>query len=169
MNKRITRALVPALATAGLLGTGVPAASAASFVPCGTGNVQVCYDEVADTGFGFSIPRLGPGEHIDVASVAAYLDVYRLDLGGPGVQIPCVTLVVNGTAQDNCARIGLTLVSRTPLVEQFAAGVDLMKIDGVVARVYVCSALLTATAGGIGVTNFPLLAPCADIPPQPTV
>lgn len=165
MKKFLSRALVPALAAVSAVAAPATTASAAEFIPCNGGPTQVCYTETGQTSVRYDIPDVAPGEVIPVAQVAAYLDIYRIPVGTGGVQIPCISAVVNGSVQDNCARLGFTLVQRTALVNQ-AVAAQLVKVSGTLGSVYVCTAELTATVANVGITNLPILSACAENLPQ---
>jgi hypothetical protein len=158
MKKLLRRALVAVVVT-GAVTTATSGAQASELVPCNASPTRVCYTETGDTGIGLDLVQLANDPPIHLADVAAYLDIYKIPVGTGGVQIPCITPVVNGTTADSCDRLGLELISRTPLVSQ-SVDATLVHLKPTQQRVYVCTATLTVLVANIGLNEVPILSVC---------
>lgn len=167
MKKLLRRALVPVVLAGAVITAAAPNAAALSFAPCDpNATTRICYDETGETNVKYGVPSasLG-GVLVDLPSVDAYLDVYKLPFGTGSERVPCVTPVVNGVENDSCTRLGLIKVSRTPLI-RVDQNVDGAVLDGLLTTLYVCEAELTATVAGVGVERQPILAACyTELPP----
>lgn len=156
MKRFFRRALIPMAAVAAVAATALPA-EAYSFAPCNTSNTRVCYDEVRPTNIRLYVPRTV--DDTVIASASAYLDTYNIPVGSGGVQIRCVTPVVNGVPADACDRAGFQLLNRVPLMTPIEA--SLVRAEPTYS-VYVCEAELTVLAADTGLNRFPVLSVCHD-------
>ena len=157
MKRFFRRALLPMAAVAAVTVSTLPA-EAYSFVPCNTSTTRVCYDEVGPTGLRLSLYDVAQDPNA-IATVAAYYDVYNIPFGQGGVQVPCVTPIVNGVEAGTCARLGFQRIDRLPLVaEERVALVGLVPTQSV----YVCEAELTVLVNNVGLNRFPILSACHD-------
>lgn len=157
MKKHFLRAAATALTAVGVLAVATPHASAAVLLlPCrDDGIVRVCVTETAQTNVRRELYTVKQGTDVNIGSVAAYLDRYRLGT----LTFTCVTPVTNGTEHDACGLFGFTRESRTPLVPHTEINVNVPQV-GVLMTVYVCEATLVATAAGNGVDGETILTVC---------